>query len=238
MYVIYLLSCLDDNVKDSYVGSTKNIKTRMGQHKSSCNNPNNNDYQAYKYNIIRIHGGFDNWKFEILEEVDIKITNLLECEAKWITALKPTLNIQLPFVKLTPAIIKRKTEAQRKRDIFAIEKYTGHKVMESISENVKRFRHELETLESIYREQLTKSKKKSVIITKEHHKYIKKYGDSLTLKDLNKKRDQYIVWEYTNTEKEKIFDTNYRKGVINAQLKYDCGYDMIKYYERLELMKP
>jgi hypothetical protein len=64
--IIYKLYCKNNEIKDCYIGSTGNIKTRIKEHKYSCNNENLKKYNQYKYVYIRENGGFDNWDFKIL----------------------------------------------------------------------------------------------------------------------------------------------------------------------------
>ena len=72
---------------DSYIGSSKNVKSRWAVHKcqstwNKCpNNPMYLDMQKY---------GLDNFAFEILEEVEPE--ELKEAEQKFIETLKPTYN--------------------------------------------------------------------------------------------------------------------------------------------------
>jgi hypothetical protein len=70
VYTIYKICC--DDVPDAYVGSTKNYYLRTHKHKHDCKKSNTKLYQT-----IRENGGWQNWKFEILEEhEDISITEL------------------------------------------------------------------------------------------------------------------------------------------------------------------
>ena len=64
--IIYKIYCKNNEIKDCYIGSTINIKTRIKEHKYSCNNENLKKYNQYKYVYIRENGGFDNWDFKIL----------------------------------------------------------------------------------------------------------------------------------------------------------------------------
>jgi len=59
--IIYVIKCKDDNITEEYIGSTTNFKQRKNNHKSSCNNEKNKDYNAFKYKFIRDNGGWDNW---------------------------------------------------------------------------------------------------------------------------------------------------------------------------------
>ena len=64
--IIYKIYCKNNEIKDCYIGSTGNIKTRIQVHKYSCNNENSEKYNQYKYVYIRENGGFNNWDFKIL----------------------------------------------------------------------------------------------------------------------------------------------------------------------------
>lgn len=56
-----------------YIGSTEDIDQRMYRHKIACNNINNrkSDYKVYKY--IRENGGWDEWTYEIIDEVEVAL---------------------------------------------------------------------------------------------------------------------------------------------------------------------
>jgi hypothetical protein len=68
-YYIYKIYCNDDNVTDTYIGSSKNIATRKYQHKCKCNNPNSENHNTKVYQIIRANGGWDNWNLVVIEEI-------------------------------------------------------------------------------------------------------------------------------------------------------------------------
>tara|TARA_R110000787_G_scaffold239144_1_gene345288 strand:- start:1254 stop:1820 length:567 start_codon:yes stop_codon:yes gene_type:complete len=59
---IYKITCNDNTVNETYIGSTKNFKKRMTEHKSVCNNPNSKAYTNKKYKIIRDNGNWSNWE--------------------------------------------------------------------------------------------------------------------------------------------------------------------------------
>jgi hypothetical protein len=66
--IIYVIKCLDDNITEEYVGSTTDFINRKNQHKFSCNNENNKDYNLKIYKFIRENGGWDNWILIELEK--------------------------------------------------------------------------------------------------------------------------------------------------------------------------
>ena len=61
---IYRIFCLDDAIKDCYIGSCWKIKDRMGNHKSNCNNINRPSYNYKVYTFIRANGNWSNWDYE------------------------------------------------------------------------------------------------------------------------------------------------------------------------------
>ena len=72
---------------DFYIGSSKNVKSRLANHKCPStwkNNPNSPLYQDMK------EYGVDSFAFEILTEVEPE--HLKETEQKFIETLKPTYN--------------------------------------------------------------------------------------------------------------------------------------------------
>ena len=94
---IYQISCRDDTIKDSYIGSTCDIVRRGRQHKTKCHNERSPHHQLRVYQCIRANGGWINWTVTVLEE--------FQCESKmektkkersFIEQLQPTLNVRMP----------------------------------------------------------------------------------------------------------------------------------------------
>jgi predicted GIY-YIG superfamily endonuclease len=56
-----------------YIGSTKDIEERMCKHKRSCNNIKSHNYNCKVYKYIRDNGGWDEWKYEIIDEVEVAL---------------------------------------------------------------------------------------------------------------------------------------------------------------------
>ena len=94
---IYKLCCVDTNITEEYVGSTKNFRHRKWQHKSNCNNEKGSRYNLYVYQFIRANGGFNNWIMIQLEVVNYETKRDLEAhERRWIELVKPKLNKNIP----------------------------------------------------------------------------------------------------------------------------------------------
>ncbi len=96
--IIYKLCCLDVNITDIYVGSTTNFKLRNYDHRNCCNNPNNKDYNNYKYKFIREHGGYENWRMIQIKEFPCNSKREAEAEeTRIMIELKSTLNSKRAF---------------------------------------------------------------------------------------------------------------------------------------------
>lgn len=64
--IIYKITCNDPTVTDKYVGHTTNFVQRKHAHKQSSCNENNAHSDTKLYQTIRNHGGWTNWKMEIV----------------------------------------------------------------------------------------------------------------------------------------------------------------------------
>ena len=101
MSVVYKIYCLDENIKDCYIGSTINFHKRQIRHKNNCNNTNDSSYNLKVYTFIRANGGFSNWDFEVLETFNtIDKIDLHKIEGQYIKKNNTTLNCRIP-VELT-----------------------------------------------------------------------------------------------------------------------------------------
>ena len=95
--MIYKLCCKDPAIKDCYVGSTCNFRSRKHKHKSRCNNSTDKFHNINVYKFIRAHGGWTNFNMVLVEAVKCK--NKLELhriERRWIEKLEATLNCSIP----------------------------------------------------------------------------------------------------------------------------------------------
>jgi len=95
---IYKIYCLDENIKDIYVGQTTDFNGRKRSHKFYCNNENYTEYNQKLYQFIRNNGGFENWNMIQIEEY--QFNNKREANARetyWMKELKSTLNSRQSF---------------------------------------------------------------------------------------------------------------------------------------------
>ena len=182
-----------------YIGSTKNLKTRKTDHKSCCNNEPRKEYNEKKYKYIREHGGYDSWKYEILEKDEYKDKkHRFEREAHFIKTLNSTLNGNIPGRTMEEYCGEYRKERNEKSKKY----YQKHK--EKI--NIK---------QKIYQE---KNKEK---ISKNKQEYHQKHKD-----EISKKGKQYYK---ENKSKVDIKNTAYRKknkDKVNAQQRapVECKY--------------
>jgi hypothetical protein len=97
--IVYMLCCKDPTITDVYVGHTTNLSKRKAHHKAVCNNPNNKEYNMYKYSFIRENGGWDNWEMIVLETKScIDGDDARKLEREWFEKKGATLNKQLPII--------------------------------------------------------------------------------------------------------------------------------------------
>ena len=66
---IYKFVCIDKSVKDEYIGSTKNLQQRIGQHKHSFHNSNGKEYNYKVYQFIRDNGDWENWQIVVIRKL-------------------------------------------------------------------------------------------------------------------------------------------------------------------------
>ena len=88
----YKLYCKDEDIHEVYIGSTKDLKQRIYDHKSECNVGGTQPI----YMFINVNGGFDNWAFEILDEIDVEGKKRYEIEREFIEKYPLNLNFEIP----------------------------------------------------------------------------------------------------------------------------------------------
>jgi len=97
-YHIYKICCKNIEIKDCYVGSTKNIHKRIIQHSSSCNNENQNNSNCNVYKFINENGKWDNWEVITIETINCETKkDALIRERYWIENLEANLNSRSSF---------------------------------------------------------------------------------------------------------------------------------------------
>ena len=95
-YYIYRIFCKDANIKNCYVGHTNSFVSRKGQHKYNCHNDKRKHYNYKVYKMIRENGGWDNWNFEIIENIVCTRKEASEREQYWYNEFQANMNSCIP----------------------------------------------------------------------------------------------------------------------------------------------
>ena len=93
VYYIYQIKCKDTDIKDFYIGSTKNWQARKNEHKYSCNN----NVQFKLYQFINNNKGWDNFEMILLESACISKQESFVLEKQYIQNYQSTLNKNRPI---------------------------------------------------------------------------------------------------------------------------------------------
>jgi hypothetical protein len=110
--IIYKISCKDSAVTDLYVGHTINFVQRQTAHKYSCISDKSPNYNCKLYQIIRQHGGWNNWSMNIVNFFNCtNKTEAREKEQYYYTLLNANLN------SIEPLPIKFKSKLTNKLQI-------------------------------------------------------------------------------------------------------------------------
>ena len=96
IFIFYKIVCKDENIKDCYVGKTKNLKKRWNCHKNTCNNENNKKYNLKLYQFIRENGGWNNFNMIEIEKNEYDDKDSAIRERYWIEELNANLNCIIP----------------------------------------------------------------------------------------------------------------------------------------------
>jgi hypothetical protein len=90
----YIYKIQDNNNPDQfYIGSTLNLSRRKSHHKKNVKNKVGKLYWCKIYQYIRDNGGWDNFTFTKIDEIDINLLSEgTEYEQSIIDELKPSLN--------------------------------------------------------------------------------------------------------------------------------------------------
>lgn len=144
---VYMIKCKDENISDCYIGSTINLCSRKKQHKSVCKTPENKSYNFKVYKFIRDNGGFDNFEFVVLKEVEVNDkTELKQHEAEQYELLKPSLNCNNPLIQIDMKLYQKeyykekytnyhKQRYQEKKDEYKARNNKRYKLFKTLLEN-------------------------------------------------------------------------------------------------------
>jgi len=95
--IMYRIICKNPEIKDCYVGSTTDFKSRKQRHKHNCNSENSKHYNINVYQFIREHNGWDNWEMLEIEKYNaIDKSDQAKRERYWLELYNATLNSYIP----------------------------------------------------------------------------------------------------------------------------------------------
>ena len=99
---IYKIFCLDDAIKDCYIGSSCDIKRRMRTHKYDCSSINSLQHNYKLYTFIRDNGGWCNWNYEyymvnVIDKTDL----LIQEQDRMDIEINPILNGRRAYTTYT-----------------------------------------------------------------------------------------------------------------------------------------
>ena len=110
--VFYKIYCKDTNIDDVYIGHTVNFVNRKYSHKNACNKTDDPNHHLKVYKIIREHGGWNNWKMDMIGFKNCKDrSEACIVEQEYVDSYKSSLNSILahkPTIECIPTIIKDK----------------------------------------------------------------------------------------------------------------------------------
>ena len=173
---IYAIVCKDIKIEEVYVGSTNNLERRIYEHKSACNN--NNNFKVYQF--IRDNGGFDNFKFIVLEHYKGEEEDLRQLERLWYETFPKELLLNTIYPKITKQEYKEYQQEYYKENKEKLNEYQ--------KDYQKEYREENKQYQQEYREE---NKEKL-------NEYQKEYRDQ------HKEENKQYKKEYYKKNKEEI----------------------------------
>lgn len=126
---IYIIRSKDLSLHDCYIGGTENMRDRMYQHKTNCNNENRHHYNYKVYQHIRKHGGWDNWE-------------MVEIACVWKNATKPLFEIEQDYIDMWKSTLNCKRAYQTKQQRKEQKKKCDRQYRENNKEYYKEYQRE------------------------------------------------------------------------------------------------
>ena len=209
--IIYKIWCKDFNIKDEYIGHTKNLITRRTDHKSNCNNEKSKCYNYKLYKHIRENGGWVNW---ILVQIEAyPCNNINEARAReryYIELLKPSLNCDIPNRTSKEYRIDNKEKLiERSKDYYETNKAElAEKKKEYRDNNKKKI---IERSKIYYETNIEKIREKK-----------KEYRETNRAKLAEKFKIYYESNKAELANKNKIYRQD-NKAILNEKITCECG---------------
>lgn len=184
--IIYRIVCKDVNIKDCYVGSTTDFKSRKTAHKTKCSNNKNKEYNYNVYVCIRENGNWDNW--DMIQIECYNAINKLDAhkrERHWLEYYCATLNMCIPS----------RTDKEYRDD-----------TKETSKEYFKKYNEEHKDERLKYITKYTKENKEK--ITEYNKKYNKEHKDKI------QERRSKFSKEYINRQAREIYHRKKERNLM------------------------
>ena len=143
---IYRLFCLNDDVKECYIGSCWDIKNRMRSHKFHSTNKNSPKHNFKVYTFIRANGGWINFDYEYFVVNVIDKTHLqMKEQERMDIEINPMLNSKRAYTDAATraeylkqySIDNKKSIKQRKKQYYINLKQKQHYINNKQKKNKK-----------------------------------------------------------------------------------------------------
>jgi hypothetical protein len=173
-YIVYSITCKDENVAGIYVGSTKDFGCRQSKPIYKSKDETKKHMKVYK--VINSNGGWDNWEFKCLESLTCKTKEARIREQFFYDKLEADLNSRRPYISLEE---KKKQSIEYKRQHKEkIEEYSAEYQKHRYSNNKEAFSEKNKQYHA---------KNKQKILEQDKLKYLKNRDNIL-----EQKRQYYI----------------------------------------------
>jgi len=189
-------------VKDIYVGSTVDFDTRKNQHKGRCHRVNGEHYHLKVYTFIRAHGGWKNWKAEIIVK--------FPCESK----KEKHLREKELYEELIEFATLNSQHPGRSDKEWSKEYYENNR--EKISEKGKVY----------YAKNIEKMRKKGNDYYKNNRESMNKKHREWRENNVEKVKETSKKYRERNKEKIRLTQREYRKNnkeKLKKKVQCDCG---------------
>ncbi len=159
--VIYKICCKDVSVKDLYVGSTTDVVKRRYNHKNSCLNEKDTNFNLAVYVFIRDYGGWLNWELVVVEAFSCKTSEEQRTRERfWLESLGATLNSYNPIRTREDVVFENKLwhKLQYQKNRENILEYQNH----SRAANIEAIRERDRIYGAANRDTINKKKRKLI----------------------------------------------------------------------------
>jgi vacuolar-type H+-ATPase subunit H len=184
-YIYYKIICKDENIKEIYIGKTKNFKMRIYKHKSNCYNENRKEYNLKVCQYIRENGGWNNFDMIEIEKGEYDEKNSAIKERELIEKFNANLNIDIPtrtrkeYRENNKEIINEYQKEYRENNIEKIKEYFKE-YRENNKEKIKEYRENNKEILNEYLKDYRKNNKE--IIKEKKKRYYEKNAEIINEK--------------------------------------------------------